>query len=184
MSSARQAVLQVQWRLPVPVGQCHHDVERRQEQHEVEEGVGVGDAVPLIVHHSVGSAPFLPLRLHSILNERRLVAAQGQFVHLRVCGVTDANGRRGGGGRGRDRSELAVCVSNVTKGKKERKEHSPGIKDTHEEEDQSHNPLRIPPLHHMLLTSRGRAVQPDHFQETRVTLPVFGTEELCSFTLQ
>lgn len=57
------------------------------------------------------------------------------------------------------------------------KKSSPGVEDTHEEQDQSHNPLRVPPLHHMVLTSRGRAVQSDHFQETRVTFPVFGTEK-------
>jgi len=33
----------------VPVGEGHHDVQRGQEQHEVEEGVGVGDAVLLVV---------------------------------------------------------------------------------------------------------------------------------------
>lgn len=55
--------------------------------------------------------------------------------------------------------------------------HSPGIEDTHEKKDQSHNPLCIPPLHHMLLTTRGGAVQPDDFQETRVTFPVFEAEK-------
>lgn len=74
----------------------------------MEEGIGVGDAVPLVVHHSVGSAALLRVRLHAVLNQRRLVAAQSQFVHLGVCGVTDANRQCGGGeGRGRDSVVLA-----------------------------------------------------------------------------
>lgn len=40
---------------PVPVGEGHHNVERGQEEHEVEEGVAVLDHVLLIVLHSPGS---------------------------------------------------------------------------------------------------------------------------------
>lgn len=86
-------------RLPVPVGQRHHDVKRRQEQHEMEEGVGVGDAVPLVVQHSAGSASLLSVHLGPVLNQRRLVAAQSQFVHLGVCGVADAKREKGAGQR-------------------------------------------------------------------------------------
>lgn len=104
----REEVQHSGWSLPVPVGQCHHDVKRRQEQHEMEEGVGVGDAVPLVVQHSVGSAALVCVRLRSVLNQRRLVAAQGQFVHLGVCGVTDANRQRGGGkGAGQRQSRVS-----------------------------------------------------------------------------
>lgn len=74
----------------------------------MEEGIGVSDAVPLVVHNSVGSAALVRVRLRSVLNQRRLVAAQSQFVHLGVCGVTDANIQRDGGkGRGRESVELA-----------------------------------------------------------------------------
>ena len=39
---------------------------------------------------------------------------------------------------------------------------SPGVQDTHQEEDQSHNALRIPPLDHwMVLASRGGTVEAD-----------------------
>lgn len=96
------------WSLPIPVGQCHHDVKRCQEQHEMEEGIGVGDAVPLVVQHPVGSTALLEVRLGPVINERWLVAGQSQLVHLGICGVTDTNRqRRVGKGEKADRVELA-----------------------------------------------------------------------------
>lgn len=82
--------------LPVPVGECHHDVERRQEQHEVEERVRVGDGLLLIVHSSAGTAALLEaVSLRPVLDQSRLVAGQGQLVHLGVGGITNAGGQTG-----------------------------------------------------------------------------------------
>lgn len=61
----------------------------------MEEGIGVGDAVPLVIHHSADSASILCVHLRPVVNQCRLVAAQRQFVHLGVCGVSDAGGRGG-----------------------------------------------------------------------------------------
>lgn len=84
----------------------------------MEEGVGVGDAVPLVVHHPVGTAAVLDVRLGPVINERRLVAGQSQLVHLGVGGVTDADGQRRAGREGEkaDRVELAhLWNPNMTK---------------------------------------------------------------------
>lgn len=48
----------------------------------------------------------------------------------------------------------------------------PGIQNTHQEQDQSHNALGIPPLHHVTLAGWGGAVQPNNAQKTRVALAV------------
>lgn len=50
--------------------------------------------------------------------------------------------------------------------------NSPGVEDTHEEEEKPHNALGVPPLHRMVLPSRGSAVHTDDAQETGVALPV------------
>lgn len=62
-----------QFLLLVPVGKCHHDVERGQTQVEVEKGIAVGDFVFLIIHgpaeavlahHTLSGRPFALLCLH------------------------------------------------------------------------------------------------------------------------
>lgn len=81
---------------PVPVGEGHHDVEGGQEEHEVEEGVAVGDSVLLVVHGPVLAIFHVKvLRVVAILNQGRLVTGQRQFVHLGVGGVADAIGMNG-----------------------------------------------------------------------------------------
>lgn len=80
--------------LPVPVGECHHDVEWCQEQHEVKERVGVGDAILLIVHSSVGTTTLLKaVRLRPILDQSRLVTGQSQLVHLGVGRIANTDGQ-------------------------------------------------------------------------------------------
>lgn len=67
----------------------------------MEEGVGVGDAIPLVIHHPIGSTALLHVRVGPVLDERRLIAGQSQLVHLRICGVTDTNRQRAGAGQSR-----------------------------------------------------------------------------------
>lgn len=77
--------------IPVPVCQCHHDVQGSQEKHEVEERVAVGDSILLIVNGMVGAIThFKVLWSGTILDQSRLVAGEGQFVHLGVARVADA----------------------------------------------------------------------------------------------
>ena len=83
---------------PVPVGEGHHDIQRGQEQHEVEEGVGVGDAVLLVVRGAglpVAAAALLEaVSVGPVLHQSRLVAGQSQLVHLRGGRVPDARAKR------------------------------------------------------------------------------------------
>lgn len=82
--------------LPVPVGQCHHDVKWCQEEHEMEERVGIGDTIPLVVHSSIKSIAFLKaVRLRPILNKSWLVTRQSQLVHLGIRGITNADRQQG-----------------------------------------------------------------------------------------
>lgn len=82
------------WSLPVPVGERHHDVEWRQEQHEVEERVGVGDTIFLIVHSSVRTTALLKaVGLRPVVDKSRLVTGQSKFVHLGVGGITNADNK-------------------------------------------------------------------------------------------
>lgn len=77
--------------IPVPVCQCHHDVQGSQEEHEVEERVAVGDSILLIVNGTVAAITlFKAFWSGSVLDQSRLVAGKGQFVHLSVAGVADA----------------------------------------------------------------------------------------------
>lgn len=69
----------------IPVGEGHHDVERRKEQHEVEERVRIRDTIFLIVHSSVGAVSLLKaVRLRPIFNESRLITGQSQLVDLGI----------------------------------------------------------------------------------------------------
>jgi len=69
----------VEWYVLVPVCQCHHDVERRQNEHGMEEGVAVSHALRLIiinflavlqVHVSVSTH-----KLHKLINQLFLTTA-------------------------------------------------------------------------------------------------------------
>ena len=40
-------------RIPVPTGECHHDVQGSESHHEVEEGVRVGHALLLVVPRAI-----------------------------------------------------------------------------------------------------------------------------------
>lgn len=81
---------------PVPVGECHHNVERGQEEHEVEEGVAVLDHVPLIVLHPPGSRQLLwqvgaaPAALGQ---DGRVFGGHGQLVNLAGARWTNAEGK-------------------------------------------------------------------------------------------
>lgn len=79
--------------LPVPVGERHHDVEGGQEQHEVEEGVGVRDSILLVVHSPVHSPLLKAVSLRPVLDQGRLITGEGQLVHLGVGRVTDTEGQ-------------------------------------------------------------------------------------------
>lgn len=80
-----------QGHIPVPVGQCHHDVQGSQEEHEVEERIAVGDSILLVVNGTVGAiAHFKVLWSGTILDQSGLVTGEGQFVHLSIAGVADA----------------------------------------------------------------------------------------------
>lgn len=62
----------------------------------MEERVGVGDSVLLVVHSSVWTAVLVKVvHCRSVLNQSGLVTGQSQFVHLSVGGVTDANRQTG-----------------------------------------------------------------------------------------
>ena len=62
----------------------------------MEERVGVGDGLLLIVHSSVGTIVLLEaVSLRPVLDQSRLVAGQGQLVHLGVGRITNAGGQTG-----------------------------------------------------------------------------------------
>lgn len=48
----------------------------------------------------------------------------------------------------------------------------PGIQNTHQEQDQSHNALGVPPLNHITLASWGGTVQANNAQKTWVAFTV------------
>lgn len=48
----------------------------------------------------------------------------------------------------------------------------PGVEDTHEEEEETHDALGVPPLDRVVRPGRGGAVQTNDAQEARVALPV------------
>lgn len=60
-----------------------------------------------------------------------------------------------------------VCLS-------ERETLLPGVQHTHQEQDQSHNTLGIPPLNNTVLTGGGGAVQADDAEQAWVTFTIFG----------
>lgn len=93
-SVLRQDCRSAVWSPPVPVGECHHDVQWCQEQHEVEERVGVGDTILLVVHSSVETTAFLKaVSLRPILDKSWLITGQSQLVHLGVGRITNTDGR-------------------------------------------------------------------------------------------
>lgn len=64
----------------------------------MEEGVGVGDAVSLVVHGSASAAAASLLKAvgrRPLLDQGGLIAGQGEFVHLRVGRVANADGETG-----------------------------------------------------------------------------------------
>lgn len=50
----------------------------------------------------------------------------------------------------------------------------PGVEDTQEEEDESHNALGVPPLDWAVLLGSAGAVQPDDAQQAGVALTLCG----------
>lgn len=104
---------------------------------EVEKGIAVGDTVLLVVHgpayavlthHSLSRGPFALLRLH-------------QPVYLSVTGGTDAAGgteivsEPPTSERAYSRMILLLLIV-------------PGIEGAEEEDNQAHDALGVPPLHH------------------------------------
>lgn len=77
----------------------------------MEERIGVGDSLLLIVHSSVGTTALLEaVSLRPVLDQSRLVAGQGQLVHLGVGGITNAGGQTGE--EREDREHAAInCLS-------------------------------------------------------------------------
>lgn len=94
--------------LPVPVGERHHDVERCQEEHEVEEGVAVLDHVALIVLQPPGSCGLLREvgAAAALGQDGRVFGGHGQLVHLAGAGRTNAEEEQ--------RHERIPCVSKRT----------------------------------------------------------------------
>lgn len=138
------------WIPPVPVGECHHDVERRQEQHEVEERVGVGDSILFIVHSPVETAALLKrVCLRPVLDKSRLIAGQSQLVHLSVGRITNADGQTNcavkcllkqqlwhqRNDHQAARSEFNCLQTWTTPTKITERTPSPGVEDTHKEKD-------------------------------------------------
>lgn len=122
----------------VPVGECHHDVQRGQEKHEVEERVAVGDSILLIVNSAAAAvAHFKAVRCGAVLDQSRFIAGEGQLVHLSVAGVADT-----------------------------------GVQHTHQEQNQSHNALGIPPLNNTVLTGGAGAVESNDAQQAGVAFSV------------
>lgn len=80
---------------PIPVSECHHDVKGREEQHEVEERIGIGDAILLIIHCSVGAAALLKaVGLRPFIDQRWLVTSKGQFADFVVGRVPNTEIQR------------------------------------------------------------------------------------------
>lgn len=50
----------------------------------------------------------------------------------------------------------------------------PGVQHTHQEQDQTHNALGIPPLNNTVLTGRAGAVKANNAKQARVAAAVFG----------
>lgn len=50
-TSERQKTIQAVFNEPEPVGEGHHDVQRGQEEDEMEEEVAVSDSLRLVVNH-------------------------------------------------------------------------------------------------------------------------------------
>lgn len=101
---------------------------------EVEERVAVSDSLLLIVdwsphavfsHVIFHSRPRAPLRLH-------------QLVYLGVAGWTNAT-RQKQAVQEKNKSQILLIIFHV--------KNLPGIKSAEEEDDQTHNPLSVPPLH-------------------------------------
>ncbi len=128
--------------IPVPVCQCHHDVQGSQEKHEVEERVAVGDSILLIVNGTVGAIThFKVLWSGTILDQSRLVAGEGQFVHLGVARVANAE---------EIKTQIWLLCWKIAAKTDHIFEHMqtllPGVQHTQQEQDQAHNTLGIPPL--------------------------------------
>lgn len=79
--------------LPVPVGEGHHNIERGQEEHKVEEGVAVLNPVLLVVLHALGSSDFLWKvggAAATLSQDDRVFGGHGQLVHLAGAGGPNA----------------------------------------------------------------------------------------------
>ncbi len=77
--------------IPVPVCQCHHDVQGSQEKHEVEERVAVGDSILLIVNGMVGAIThFKVLWSGTILDQRDSSLARVSLFTWVLLEVADA----------------------------------------------------------------------------------------------
>lgn len=62
----------------------------------MEERIAVGDSILLVVNGTVGAiAHFKVLWSGTILDQSRLVAGEGQFVHLSIAGVADTEEIKG-----------------------------------------------------------------------------------------
>lgn len=72
--------------LPVPVGECHHDVKRGEKEHEVEEGVVVLHAILLVIRDAAHVSFFrgCAAQSRSILQNGIVTPRQCQLVHLAV----------------------------------------------------------------------------------------------------
>lgn len=46
-------VLYYEMQIPVPVGKCHHDIQRCQEKHKMEEGITVSNSIPFVIYGTV-----------------------------------------------------------------------------------------------------------------------------------
>lgn len=68
---------------PVPVGECHHNVDRSEYQAQVEEGIAVGDTVLLVVKGPALGDHHLLLLLRGVQHRRALLRLH-QAVHLPV----------------------------------------------------------------------------------------------------
>lgn len=80
---------------PVPVGEGHHNVERGQKKHEVEEGVAVLDQVTLVILHPPGSGWLLRQvgAARALSQDDGVFGGHGQLVHLAGAGGPNAEGK-------------------------------------------------------------------------------------------
>lgn len=78
----------------------------------MEERVGVGDTILLIVHGSVQTTALLEVvSLRPVLDKSRLVTGQSKLVHLGVGRITNADGQPGK----RQKIKNRVLLTNTNK---------------------------------------------------------------------